>query len=246
MMKKIMWVISGIALFGTMATLPFLPNSVPMHYDISGNIDRWGSKYENLIFPIIIIAMSIFWTIMINNYEKKARAAAGGTELVGAGAAADTENKEAAGAQTNAKVVGIVGVTMASVFAVMHGFIIYGEYTAAVAKTETQTIDMGRIGFILIGIMMIVLGNIMTKTRANRYVGVRVKWSMYNDNTWRKSNRFGAVAFMIAGVLVVILTLFLKENAILATAFSGIIIGTSVITIIYSYFVYTKEIQEGR
>jgi uncharacterized membrane protein len=51
-MKKAMWIISLIALAGTAIVLHFMPDQVPMHYDAVGNIDRWGSKYENLIFPV--------------------------------------------------------------------------------------------------------------------------------------------------------------------------------------------------
>ena len=50
-MKRIMWAISVISLAGTAVVLQFMPEKVPMHYDLAGNIDRWGSKYENLIFP---------------------------------------------------------------------------------------------------------------------------------------------------------------------------------------------------
>ncbi|MCQ2520810.1 MAG: SdpI family protein [Lachnospiraceae bacterium] len=44
----------------------------------------------------------------------------------------------------------------------------------------------------------------MTKTKKNVAVGVRTTWSMYNDNTWRKSNRFGAISLMVAVVIVLI------------------------------------------
>lgn len=50
-MKKIMWLLSLVPLIITAAALQFLPESVPMHYNMAGQIDRWGSKYENLIFP---------------------------------------------------------------------------------------------------------------------------------------------------------------------------------------------------
>ena len=71
-MKKVMWILSLIALAGTVMALRFMPDQVPMHYDAAGNIDRWGSKYENLIFPVIILAVSLFWTLFIRYYEKKA------------------------------------------------------------------------------------------------------------------------------------------------------------------------------
>lgn len=71
-MKKIMWVITCLSLIGTAAVLPFMPDTVPMHYDLQGNIDRWGSKYENLIFPGIILIFALVRTLVINHFEKKA------------------------------------------------------------------------------------------------------------------------------------------------------------------------------
>ncbi|MER2029901.1 MAG: DUF1648 domain-containing protein [Solibacillus sp.] len=40
-----------------------LPNEVPVHFDGSGNVDRWGSKWELLILPGIGIAMHFFLKI---------------------------------------------------------------------------------------------------------------------------------------------------------------------------------------
>jgi len=44
---------------------------VPMHYDVSGNVDRYGSKYENFIFPFSIIAITIFWLILYGIITRK-------------------------------------------------------------------------------------------------------------------------------------------------------------------------------
>ncbi len=116
-MKRAMWVISFIALAGTAIVLQFMPDQVPMHYDAVGNIDRWGSKYENLIFPVIILAMS-----------------------------------------------------------------------------------------------------------------------------WRKSNRFGAYAIMIAGVVTIIMAVLLKKSFGAAMAAVGAVILASVATLIYAHKVYVQEI----
>ena len=74
-MKKIMWIISILSLVFTTVVLLFMPDSVPMHYDIAGEIDRWGSKYENLLFPAIILLMSLLWHLFISYYEKKSNKA---------------------------------------------------------------------------------------------------------------------------------------------------------------------------
>lgn len=226
-MKKLIWIVSFIPLIGTALVLLFMPDSVPMHYDSAGNIDRWGSKYENLIFPIIILAMTLLWALFIGYYEKKADKA--------------NKEKESADARTNVKVLGIVGLSMAVMFTVMQGFILYGEYNVAVSGAESQTVDIGKVSCILLGVILIVLGNFMTKTRINGVAGFRINWSMYNDNTWRKSNRFGAFAIMVAGVLTIITAVLMKNSFIATMVMLGYILIASIMTVIYSHKVYVRE-----
>ena len=101
----------------------------------------------------------------------------------------------------------------------------------------------GGISVILMGIVLIVLGNFMTKTRTNSTVGVRIIWSMYNDNTWRKSNRFGAFASIIAGILTIILAVFLKSSFGSTIAALGLVILASIVTVIYAHKVYVQETE---
>lgn len=222
-----MWVVSFISLIGTALVLQFMPDSVPMHHDSAGNIDRWGNKYENLLFPIIILAMSFFWTLFIGYYEKKADKT--------------NDEKESAGARTNAKVIGIVGLSVTVMFTVMQGFILYEAYTGAVSNAERQIVDIGKVSCILLGVILIVLGNFMTKTRINGVAGFRINWSMYNDNTWRKSNRFGAFAIMVAGVLTIITAVLMKNSFIATMVMLGYILIASIMTVIYSHKVYVRE-----
>lgn len=72
-MKKTMWIVTIIPLIVTAIVLQFMPDSVPMHYELSGEIDRWGSKYENIIFPLLIIFMTLFWQQFVTYFEKKQR-----------------------------------------------------------------------------------------------------------------------------------------------------------------------------
>jgi len=230
-MKRIMWTISIISLMGTAIVLHFMPEKVPMHYDLAGNIDRWGSKYENLIFPVIILVMALFWTLFIIYYEKKA--------------SITVDEKESASARTNAKVIGIVGLSMVAMFTIMQGFILYGAYNEAVSQTTKWSVDIGKVSVVLMGIIFIILGNFMTKTRINSMVGVRVSWSMYNDNTWRKSNRFGAITIMISGILTIITALFVKNSFVSIIITMGYLFIAVILTLVYAYKVYKWEISNN-
>ncbi len=43
-MKKIMWIAAMIPVVVTSVVLQFMPDVIPMHHDLEGNTDRWGSK----------------------------------------------------------------------------------------------------------------------------------------------------------------------------------------------------------
>lgn len=53
-LNKIMLVLSLLPTLITSVFLFFMNDTVPMHYNASGAVDRYGSKYENFILPAII------------------------------------------------------------------------------------------------------------------------------------------------------------------------------------------------
>lgn len=55
----------------TVCLLPFISSKVPVHYGALGNIDRWGSKYELLLYPIVIVPFGYFLRVMINLSYKR-------------------------------------------------------------------------------------------------------------------------------------------------------------------------------
>lgn len=64
-MKKVMWIVAMIPVVVTSVVLQFMPDIIPMHHDLEGNTDRWGSKTESFIFPVIILFITLFWHLLI-------------------------------------------------------------------------------------------------------------------------------------------------------------------------------------
>lgn len=219
----------------TSLILQGLPDKLPMHYDLQGNIDRWGSKTEELIFPIIILLLTGFWHVMIAYYEKKAK-------MIPEDKAASV-NKAQAVAKSNSKLLTIVGICMAVMFGVMHFAILYASCVQANAGLSTMTLDIGKLTCTLAGIFFIIIGNFLPKTKVNSTVGVRTPWSMYNENTWRLSNRLGAWLLIIAGLLTILTTVVANGN-ISTIMLLVYLIAASVVLIIYSKIVYDRERRE--
>lgn len=198
-------------------------DKVAMHYDISGNVDRYGSKYENFLYPVTIILMTIFWLIFIWYYEKKAKSA--------------SQEKEREEAKSNANVLYFVAGGMTVMFSVMQCFSLYANLVQERDNLDYLPYDMNVVTNVLLGIFLIVIGNYLPKTKLNSTVGVRTPWSMQNDIVWAKSNRFGGMVGVFSGLLIIVQALLIKGMT--STVISvGIIVLFAIISTVYSYYAY--------
>ena len=72
------------------------------------------------------------------------------------------------------------------------------------------TVDFMQLSSVLVGLLLVGLGNLMPKARRNTLFGVRTAWSMSGGEAWRKSQRFGGFASVAAGLLLAVLGVFLE------------------------------------
>ncbi len=191
-----------------------------MHYNAVGNIDRWGSKYENFIFPGIIILLTLFWGLFIRYFKKKQ--------------ITQTDEKVVNEARMNEKVIYLVALGMAIMFGIMHYFIMFTSFMETRNQMNTMAIDIDLVVNIMMGLFMIIIGNFLPKTRLNSVVGLRTVWSMKNDKTWAKSNRLGGIILIVAGVVIIAESILI--GGIVSTLIMvGILLTTGIASAVVSY-----------
>lgn len=226
-MKKAVWISSFLILIITAIVIQLLPDMVPSHYDIYGNADGTGSKYSFLAVPVILISAVGLLQYIGYKFTRDA---------------SDDESRQKAAA--NNKVLDIVSLFLALICGVTVFIGIYKAYIASKGGLQNLDIDSLKLTAILLGFMFIVLGNFLTKTKLNSGVGLRLECTMYNDNTWRKSNRFAAYALMLAGVLTVVSSAF--TNGIVCILLLLLYLTAAlIIMIVYAKKVYTEERQKN-
>ena len=135
----------------------------------------------------------------------------------------------------------LTGIILALVInGVLIAFVIYaGTYVE-----ETPAFDMSKVMMLIMGTMLVILSNFMPKIEKNRTLGLKTKWSMYNEVTWQKSHRFVGYVGMIGGIIVLVSGLFFQEIVnfiILMVVVFGIFISST----IASYIYYKKEKELG-
>ena len=228
-MKLLSRISAFLPLAVSLIWLQFLPDQVPIHYDLSGNIDRWGSKWENLIMPGVVLIMGlVFWLVAKFEFKKA------------------VENEKAmAHAKTNAKVLQIAMVATGLLFAVLQGFLLYGAGREVAENATKSSVDLSRVTVIGFGVLYTILGNYLPRAKKNSYVGFRCGWSMYNDVTWLKTNRFAGWISIISGVLIVLCAILLP-GAWAMPSFLILLSLSLFISLIYAARVYQKEKKEAR
>ena len=223
--KVVNLILIMLVLASTLVAMALLPDIIPVHFDIQGEVDRWGSKYELLLIPAVL---TLIWSIgdkSIGFFSKKLKGS-------------DDEKLES-DAINNEKVLGKTLTYIYAVMAVVNIGLIYLTFSKLDNSTLPQ-VDVIKILVMLIGLLMIGLGNLMPKTRINGALGFRLPWTSYNDNTWRKSNLFAGAIGMIVGALLVAVGLIF-EGLVAAIIMLCLMVASTVVMSVYAYVIYKKE-----
>ena len=227
-MKIIRWITLALTAIFTAVMMFVLPNdaSIPVHFDINGNPDRFGSKYELLVIAITFLATVFFLDYMIKKYKKQADV--------------EVDEKKKAEFLSNAKVMEITGAITSIFVFVLTTTIYYIVYSTTFPNLGLPEVSIINVIGVLLGAMFIALANYMPKTRKNRNIGLKLPWTWYNDTTWRKSNKFASYVMIIAGVISIISSLLTKGTIAGIIMMISVILGIVIMTI-YAYIVYRDE-----
>lgn len=212
-MKKYYAWMGALLLLWLVLTCVFLilaPDRVPVHFDINGNVDRMGSKYEYLLLPGLgLIAMF-------------------GSTL-GAKKAKDG----------NEKTVAIMTICLLTFMLVLFGYFMWKALDPATVSDGLDRLALrGTLLFLMV--LFIALGNITPKVRRNSAMGLRTKWSMYNDTCWQKSQRLCGYIMMLCGVLGLLLCAVMPDAWVIWVCL-GLLFIMLPAALVGSYLIYKKE-----
>ena len=97
---------------------------------------------------------------------------------------------------------------------------------------------------LVLGVLFMVLGNYLSKTRSNFMMGVRTPWTLSSELSWRKSNRLAAW-IMVAWGFATLVVGFVAVKAFLPVLIAGIV-ALLAVPLPYSYFVWRSDPDRPR
>jgi uncharacterized membrane protein len=186
MKNKLNWVEGALVLAPFLALLTLwkdLPDRVPVHWNLHGQIDGWSSKPSLFVMPLFslgIIALLHF----LPRIDPKLRR--GGEQ----------------GRMQHA--LAILRLALAAFFAV----IFFMVCTASLG----HPVPASRIMPASVLLLLAVFGNYLSNLRPNYFAGIRTPWTLESPATWRATHRLGGRLLFFGSVTLLVLEFFVSES----------------------------------
>ncbi|MCE9526418.1 MAG: DUF1648 domain-containing protein [Planctomycetales bacterium] len=210
-------VLAVAALAASLILYPQLPEKIPTHWNIQGQIDAYGQKqWAAFMVPAMMAGLLLlFWVIPYlspKHFE----------------------------VDTFRSTYWFMILAISLLMAFIHGLTLW----AALADQQKPE-DITRLMLAGLLIMFAVIGNVMGKVRRNFFVGVRTPWTLASERVWNDTHRLAGRLFVggaILGLLAVVLPIPLSAATIAVVA---IIIVSAATPAVYSLVLYKRLEKRG-
>lgn len=185
-----------------------LPEQIPSHWGINGEVDGWSSKpFAVFFFPCLLLG--VHWLCVV---------------------ASTTDPKRKNYHPTMFQFVLWICPVLSLV---LHTLV----YCTALGYAVNVEVIMP----LLVGAMFLIIGNLLPKCRQTYTMGIKLPWTLANEENWNMTHRFGGKVWVLGGVII------------MATAFVGsfwLLLGTMVVMVlaptVYSYCLYQKQTKNEK
>ena len=101
-------------------------------------------------------------------------------------------------------------------------------------------IPVERVVALGVGLLLMLLGNVLPRTRPNWMLGIRTPWTLSSDRVWHRTHRVGGYLMLGAGLLTVLATVLPDPRAGFLTLSIGVFVA-AIGSIAYSYVAWRQE-----
>lgn len=208
-MLKNKWFQFSLALF----VIPFalnlvfynqLPDVVPTHFDVHGQVDGTMPKFMGLFGMLFFLVVLHVFTCFVTVKDPKRN--------------------------------NIPDFMMNILFMICPVICIVIDMTIIYFGLG-YSFDVSFVMNILVGVLLIVLGNYLPKVKRNYALGIKTSWALNSDENWVLTNRVGGYCFVVAGILYIVFGLLGFMTMGIA-----VILMACIIPGVYSYILFKRGI----
>jgi uncharacterized membrane protein len=189
-----------------------LPDRLPLHFNIKGEADRYGNKTEFLLTIGGLILLAILIYLFLPLIHK-------------------IDPKKTAG--ENKTRLPRLALGIALFLSSITCFVINSAETGNM-KMNSKFFAAG------LGLFWCLMGNYMYNIKSNYFIGIRLPWTLHDENNWKQTHRLAGKLWFGGGLLIIV-SAFMLPSAVVIWLLIIVAIITILIPIIYSYSYFRKN-----
>lgn len=99
-------------------------------------------------------------------------------------------------------------------------------------------INVDMMGHLLVGVIFVVVGNYLPKCRQNYTIGIKLPWTLNDEENWNRTHRLAGFLWMIGGVVFMLLAFAPFGGMVSTLTVMGVMV---LVPIIYSFVYYLRH-----
>lgn len=190
---------------------PSLPTTIPIHFNMEGKADGWGSRESIFIGPAILGFVSFFVYLLMINIRK-----------------IDPKRYEGA----DDKVYAQYGLFLVAFLSVLSLVIIL--------SAVNQDIPVEKLVFGIMGFAFAIMGIFMPRLKQNYIAGYRLPWTLEDEKNWQSTHSLAGKYWLYGGLLQSITAILLQGKWIFIT-FMLILAVMVIAPLIHSFTFFKRQ-----
>ena len=181
-----------------------LPQQLPIHWNMAGEVDSWGSKPMVVIgMPLVLLALH--WiAILATLSDPKKR-------------------------NHPQKILALLYWLVPTLSIVLMA-LTYSAGTGSEIRVE-------KICTMLVGLLLVFIGNYLPKAQQNYTIGIRLPWTLHSEENWNKTHRLAGWIAVVCGLAILFFGFFG-----LLWPIPLILLILVIVPLIYSYLLHRKGV----
>src|SRR5262245_15418514 len=184
------------------------PDRIPVHWNIHGEVDRYGGRLEGLLL-LPVIALGVYLSMLLLPRIDPGRA-----------------NYE-----------GFAGTYATIRLAIL--VVLAGVYSVVLLSMQGRLVDRGTVISLLVGAMLVLIGNVLGKVRPNWFVGIRTPWTLSSKLSWTHTHRAGRWILIALGLLLIFTSG--AHAAWVTWLVAGFGVASALGLVVYSYVLWRRD-----
>lgn len=195
-----------LAVLASLYAWPRVPETLPVHWGINGEPDRYGGRLEALfVLPVSVLATYLLF-LVLPYFDKRNR--------------------------DNEAVLRVVRDTVVLGLTALH--------LGLLATYLGAGVSVNRLVAVIVGTVLLGVGNWLPKLEPNAWAGFRVPWVFKSKRAWYAGQRWSGWLLSVCGVAMILVGFFTEAKGSLSLMVLLLLLGISGVTV-YTFYLWRSD-----